>query len=189
MSAVALPGGGSRRSPPYSGPVDFPLVSERLLLRPFELDDVAAAHRVYSDERVMRWVGSGPVVRPEQTEAMLTGYIRHQERFGFSFWAVIERSSGELIGDGGLYSRAGEVELGYTLAEEHWGKGYGTEVATLCVHEAFTNLVLPYLDALIRPENEASAAVVQKLGFQDSGRVVIQGSPHRLFRLLNRSDA
>jgi RimJ/RimL family protein N-acetyltransferase len=169
--------------------MDFPLISERLLLRPFGLGDVAAAHRVYSDERVMRWVGNGPVVRPEQTEAMLTGYIRHQERFGFSFWAAIERSSGELIGDAGLYTRAGEVELGYTLAEEHWGKGYGTEAATVCVHEAFTDLVLPHLDALIRPENEASVAVVRKLGFEESGQAVIQGSPHRLFRLRNCADA
>lgn len=169
--------------------MDFPLLSERLLLRPFQLDDVAAAHRVYSDQRVMRWVGTGPVVRPEQTEAMLTGYIRHQEHFGFSFWAVIEQSSGELIGDAGLYTRAGEVELGYTLAEAYWGQGYGTEAATVCVREAFTDLVLPHLDALIRPENEASMAVVRKLGFEESGRVLIHGSPHTLFRLRNGADA
>lgn len=165
--------------------MDFPLRSERLLLRPFELSDAQAAHRIYSDERVMRWVGTGPVVRPEQTEAMLTGYIRHQERFGFSFWALLERSSGELIGDAGLYTRAGQVELGYTLAQEHWGKGYATEAAALCVREAFSELRLPHINALIRPENTASVAVVTKLGFQESGQEIMHGSPHVLFRLVN----
>jgi RimJ/RimL family protein N-acetyltransferase len=163
----------------------LPLTSERLLLRPFELSDTPAAHRIYSDERVMRWVGTGPVVRPEQTEAMLTGYIRHQERFGFSFWALLERSTGELIGDAGLYTRAGQIELGYTLARERWGNGYGTEAAGLCVREAFTDLGLPHVDALIRPENSASVAVVRKLGFQESGQEVMHGAPHILFRLVS----
>lgn len=165
--------------------MDFPLTSERLLLRPFALSDAPAVHRVYRDARVMRWVGTGPVVRPEQTEAMLTGYIRHQERFGFSFWALLERSSRELIGDAGLYTRAGQVELGYTLAAEHWGKGYATEAAALCVHVAFTDLDLPHLDALIRAENTASVAVVRKLGFDEIGQELMHGSPHVLFRLVN----
>jgi ribosomal-protein-alanine N-acetyltransferase len=163
----------------------FPLTSERLLLRPFELSDAPAVHRIYSDERVMRWVGTGPVVRPEQTEAMLTGYIRHQQRFGFSFWALLERSSGELIGDAGLYTRAGQVELGYTLARAHWGNGYATEAAGLCVREAFTALDLPHLDALIRPENPASLAVLRKLGFEERGQEIMHGAPHILFRLVN----
>ena len=50
------------------------------------------------------------------TERLLEDYDAHQRRHGFSFWAVIERSSGTLIGDAGLYrTPAGEVELGYTL--------------------------------------------------------------------------
>jgi hypothetical protein len=49
---------------------------------------------------------------------MLGEYIDHQRACGFSFWAVIERRSGELIGDAGLYSRDGEVELGYTLSSD-----------------------------------------------------------------------
>ena len=162
--------------------MDFPLLSERLLLRPFEPDDAPAAHRVYSDPSVMRWVGAGPVLRPQQTEAMLAGYINHQRRYGFSFWAVIERASGELIGDAGLYMRVGQAELGYTLAQDRWGQGYGTEAAGLCVREAFGTLKLPQLEALVRPENPASAAVVRKLGFEDHGRVIVHGSPHILFR-------
>ncbi len=162
----------------------FPLLSDRLLLRPFEAADAPAAHRVYSDEHVMRWVGTGPVVRPQQTEAMLAGYIEHQRRYGFSFWAVLERDSRELIGDAGLYTRADQIELGYTLGQEHWGKGYGTEAAAVCVEQAFESLKLVQLEALVRPENAASAGVLRKLGFEDRGREFVHGSPHVLFRLV-----
>lgn len=161
----------------------FPLAGPRLDLRPFELADTPAAHRIYCDERVMRWVGAGAVIRPEQTTAMLSEYIDHQRVRGFSFWAVIERSTGELIGDAGLYTRGSEVELGYTLGYEHWGKGYGTEAAQLCVHAAFAELGLPELTALIRPENQSSAAVAVKLGFEQAARVSAYGSEHLLFRL------
>lgn len=164
--------------------MDFPLLTDRLLLRPFEAEDAPAAHRIYSDPEVMRWVGTGPVKRPEQTVAMLAGYIAHQRRYGFSFWAVIEQDSGELIGDAGLYTRQEQVELGYTFAQAYWGQGYGTEAAAICVQEGFGALDLPQLEALVRPENTASAAVARKLGFEDCGREFVHGAPHILFRRL-----
>lgn len=163
--------------------MQFPLLSERLLLRPFQRSDAAAAHRVYSDELVMRWVGSGAASRPEQTEAMLSGYIEHQRRHGFSFWAVIERATGTLIGDAGLYTRGDRVELGYTLGREHWGQGYGTEAARVCVAAAFEGLGLGEVEALVRPENPASAAVLKKLGFERRDRVSVHGAPHLRFVL------
>lgn len=161
----------------------FPVVGVRVELRPFELSDVSAAHRIYSDERVMRWVGAGAVHHPEQTEAMLREYIAHQRLHGYSFWAVIERATGKLIGDAGLYTRALEVELGYTLGYEHWGKGYGTEAARLAVRAAFTELGVGELVALIRPGNEPSVAVATKLGFVARERVAAYGSEHLLFVL------
>lgn len=161
--------------------MEFPLLSERLLLRPFARSDAPAAHEVYRDELVMRWVGTGAVTRPEQTAAMLSGYIEHQRRYGFSFWAVILRDSGELLGDAGLYRRGDRVELGYTLGRDHWGRGYGTEAARACVDAAFEKLGIGQLEALVRPENVASVAVLEKLGFAAHDRVFMHGAPHVRF--------
>jgi ribosomal-protein-alanine N-acetyltransferase len=159
----------------------FPLIGPRVQLRPFELSDVQAAHRVYSDERVMLWVGEGGVSHPAQTEAMLREYIEHQRLHGFSFWAVIERATREVIGDAGLYTRGGKVELGYTLAYEYWGCGYGTEAAGLCVRTA-SDVGLRELIALARPANAPSVAVIEKLGFKPrewvtAGRLGAHGVP------------
>jgi RimJ/RimL family protein N-acetyltransferase len=161
--------------------VEFPLLSERLLLRPFARADAPAAHEVYRDELVMRWVGMGPVTRPEQTAAMLAAYIEHQKKYGFSFWAVILRDSGQLLGDAGFYRRGDRVELGYTLGREHWGQGYGTEAARACVAAAFEGLGIGQVEALVRPENAASAAVLGKLGFEAHDRVFVHGAPHVRF--------
>ena len=112
--------------------VDLPLRTARLNLRAFTLEDAPAAHAVYSDADVMSHVGDGPVTDIASTEAMLRDYIAHQASHGFSFWAVIERASGAVIGDARLYLLGGhgpEVEVGYTLGRDWWGRGYATEAA------------------------------------------------------------
>ncbi|MBD4819353.1 GNAT family N-acetyltransferase, partial [Xanthomonas citri pv. citri] len=73
---------------------------------------------------------------PERTAQMLSDYAAHQARHGFAFWAVIERASGELVGDAGLEVTDQGVELGYTLARGRWGRGLATEAGRLCVEAA-----------------------------------------------------
>lgn len=148
--------------------------------------DVAAIHAVYSDPEVMRHVGHGPVGGLAETEATLAAYIEHQERHGFSFWAVVERQSGALIGDAGLYSAeaaADEIELGYTLGAARWGRGYATEAARACLDVGFRELALDEILAVADPANAASVHVLDKLGMVAAGRRHAYGRPHLLYRL------
>ncbi len=161
----------------------FPLVGERVALRPFTVSDRRAMHPIYADERVMRWVGGGPVTHIASTSAMLNGYVAHQRAHGFSCWAVIERATARLIGDAGLHTRGRSVELGYTLGHAHWHQGYATEAARLCVDAAFGPLGLAELTAVVTAENTASAAVLAKLGFRRAGDVISRDAPHAHYRL------
>lgn len=164
-------------------PLVFPLESERLQLRPFVEADVAAMRRVYGDPQVMRWVGYGPIATEDGVRGMLAQYATHQRAHGFAFWAVIERASGELIGDAGLaLTGAGEIEMGYTLARDRWGAGLGTEVALLCSHTALHVLGYPQVRALVEPENAASRHVLEKAGFREDGSTVAFGRPHVVMR-------
>ncbi len=161
----------------------FPLESERLLLRPFVETDVAPMRRVYGDPQVMRWVGHGPITTEDGVRGMLAQYSTHQRAHGFAFWAVIERASGEVIGDAGLaLTGTGEIEMGYTLARDRWGVGLGTEVAQLCAHTALEVLHYPQVRALVEPENAASRHVLQKAGFAQDGSTVAFGRPHLVMR-------
>ena len=83
--------------------IAFPITTERLLLRPFTAEDVDAILPVYGDPEVMRYVGEGSAADRPAAERMVREYIAHQERHGFSFWAVVERESGRVVGDAGLY--------------------------------------------------------------------------------------
>ena len=158
-------------------------MTPRLLLRPFRLEDVAIVHRIYSDPEVMRYVAAGPLADIGHTRRLIADYTDHQRRHGFSFWAVIERESGALIGDAGLYrTMAGELELGYTLGAEWWGRGYATEAAGAWLRFAFEELRAQEVVALAEPANTGSLHVLEKLGMRRAGERLAFGRPHVLFR-------
>ena len=159
------------------------LETPRLLLRPFGPGDAEIVHPIYSDPVVMRYVATGPMPDIAVTQRLLEDYVAHQQRHGYSFWAVIERSSGLLIGDAGLYrTPAGEVELGYTLGAAWWGRGYATEAASRWLSVAFGELGIEEVVALAEPANIASLHVLTKLGLVRDGERLAFGRPHAVFR-------
>jgi len=162
--------------------VEFPIVGPTVELRPFRDGDAEAMLRIYGDPEVMRWVGHGAVSGVELVRSMLHQYMAHQELHGFAFWAVVDRSTGAVIGDGGLARTVGgEIEMGYTLARDAWGKGRGTEVAALAAHTALDVLEFPKVRALVEPENLRSQRVLLGLGFAQEGTTIAFGRPHLVF--------
>ena len=159
------------------------LATPRLLLRPFVPGDVAIVHRIYSDPEVMRYVATGPLSDIAHSRRLIEDYTDHQRRHGFSFWAVIERESGALIGDAGLYrTMSGELELGYTLGAAWWGRGYATEAAGTWLRFAFEDLGAEEVVALAEPANTGSLHVLEKLGMRREGERLAFGRPHVVFR-------
>ncbi|MCX5114848.1 GNAT family N-acetyltransferase [Streptomyces sp. NBC_00378] len=70
---------------------------------------------------------------------------------------------------------------GWTLRADHWGHGYATEAAQACLDWGFATLDNDYFTALMRPGNEASVKVAERLGF--SPRRELQGSPVTVYAL------
>jgi RimJ/RimL family protein N-acetyltransferase len=115
------------------------ITTERLLIRPLARADFEVIHRMFSDPEVMRYVPGGACDR-ERNLARLGSLIAHQQRYGFSKWAVIEKATGGLIGDCGLQFLDGgpDVELGFHLGRGYWGQGYATEAASACLRSSGT---------------------------------------------------
>jgi RimJ/RimL family protein N-acetyltransferase len=160
------------------------LDTERLCLRPFTAADHDAIHAVYADPEVMRWVGHGAHRTPAETARALRGYADALAARGYGFVAVVERSSGAVVGDAGLHPLAGrgpDVELGYTLARAAWGRGYATETAAALVEHAFGALGFPRVMAQVEPDNLASRRVLEKLGMTERGVRLAYGRPHVLY--------
>jgi RimJ/RimL family protein N-acetyltransferase len=165
--------------------------TKRLSLRPFRLDDAVAAHTWFGDPIVMRYTPTGADSSVEKTRDRLADYETHQVRHGFSKWLVIERSSGQSMGDAGLLvlEKEGWIDLGFRFRQPFWGRGLATEVGAAWVAAAFDDLGLDELGAFVHSENAASLRILEKLGFRAGRRDRVLGMPaicftlHRLARL------
>jgi len=145
------------------------ITTSRLILRPVTLDDFDATHKILSDTEVMRFSLNGPYSE-QKTIEFINNCIQQMEKKLPSLLAVINRKTGLLIGYCGFYKQkingVEELELGYRLAKEHWGKGLATEAALAVQQHAFNEMGLTRLISIIEKENIGSIRVAQKNGFK-----------------------
>ena len=148
------------------------LTTPRLLLEPLDDKHFDGLHRLNSDPVVMRYITGRPDT-PADTQAMIDRVKARWAEFGYSWWAFIRKDSGELIGSGCIQhlgrDPAGPLETGWRLRQDAWGQGFAIEAARHMVGWAFATLRPDLICAVYQPENEASAAVMRRLGMQYVG--------------------
>jgi RimJ/RimL family protein N-acetyltransferase len=156
---------------------DWPIATERLLLRRYEPGDFEALHAIYSREEVARWLYDDP--RDEaQTRELLARKIDVSSLAAEGDWlgvAVAERGSAALVGDVALHwvseqHRCGEIGFSFNLA--HQGRGYATEAARALLPFAFETMRWHRLIGRTEARNTASARVLEKLGMRLEARLV-----------------
>lgn len=159
--------------------------TKRLILRPFEASDAAAAFAWFGHPVVMRFTPAGADKSIEETNVRVAGYVEHQKIHGFSKWLVLNRASGVAIGDSGLLvlQDYGWVDLGFRFAQPYWGKGFATEAASAWVRAAFAEFRLTRLGAFVHPDNHASIRILEKLGFHAERREMVMGMDSSVFFL------
>jgi RimJ/RimL family protein N-acetyltransferase len=142
------------------------LDTPRLVLREFSLNDADGLGNILSDLETMRFYPA-PLNRFEVDEWIARNRRRYA-RDGHGLWAMVLRTTGELIGDCGLVVQevdgAAEIEIGYHVRRDHWGQGLATEAARACRDFGFAHLPVERLISLIHPANVASRRVAEKNG-------------------------
>ncbi|MFH1010676.1 MAG: GNAT family N-acetyltransferase [bacterium] len=171
--------------------MSFPIETSRLLIRPFTRDaqDVEALHAMLSDPEVMRYIGRPPSASVEETRERLEIFIELHERLGYSSWAVIEKSNGEIIGHCGVFPmelKGPDIELGYKIRRDCWNRGYATESVRACLDYSFRELKFDRIVAVVFPENMASRRVLEKCGMLENGVYVHHGIEGTFYEI-NRS--
>lgn len=149
------------------------LETPRLRLRRFRVDDapVLAAYR--SDPAVARYqTWSAPVSVADAARAVREFAEGDPARPGWFQYAVELKAGKRLIGDVGvhLHENLMQAELGFTLAAEHQGRGYAAEAVWAVLHDLFMLRGLRRVSAECDERNEASARLLQRVGFQLEGR-------------------
>lgn len=159
------------------------LETSRLRLREFVEQDVDALAAVLSDPVAMQWYPA-PFDR-STVEGWIARNINRYRRDGHSFWAMLLKGSGELIGDCGcaLQEVEGrkEIEIGYHVRRDLWGNGYATEAAQACKEHAFHKLGAKRVISMIRPENVQSIRVAEKNGMTCEKIVFWHGYDHAIY--------
>jgi RimJ/RimL family protein N-acetyltransferase len=163
------------------------LETERLRLRPVVADDVDAFERIFGDAEVMRFVAYGRPYAHEEIVALVERILQRFEADGFGQLAVELQSDGQVIGRAGLLpldpatwqsgsrteiGETAEIELGWTLAREAWGRGYATEAAAAARDWAFGELAMTRLVSIIQHGNDRSVRVAEKLGARRERKIV-----------------
>ncbi|MDQ3678668.1 MAG: GNAT family N-acetyltransferase [Actinomycetota bacterium] len=165
--------------------VPLPIFTEHLVLRPYRPEDVAELHAVvYGDHEAMRLLGGARDLAG--TRAAVERSMNQQELDGYSFWAVIERESGLMAGEAGLFPLAEDrrdIALGYALGVSFWGRGYATEAGRAVLDEAFGPLGLERVVAITRATNFRSRRVLSKLGFSPQGLRHVWGAEQLYYEL------
>ena len=158
--------------------MSLPLTTERLRLRPPTIDDFGSWHAISLDAE-QAWYGA-PRSSEDQIQANLEKHIEHQDRHGFTLWAVELRDRAEIIGAAGLKHLADgpEIEVGYRFLKDHWGRGYATEAAAASIAFGFEELGLDRIVAVALPENTASRRVLEKCGLTEMGLTHVYGLEH-----------
>lgn len=117
-----------------------------------------AWEHTFSDEQIYQWI--------EKQEE----YYRQD---GVGYFAAINRFSNELVGQVGLhrflYNGEIEYEVCYMLKQQYFQQGYALEGVNAMVNYAFSKLMLPYIYAQIKTDNNPSIKVAEKAGFVKLG--------------------
>lgn len=137
------------------------IVTERLTLRLPEKSDADALVRALNNLNVSQWTGRIPY--PYGAADAEAFFAQHEAPGPDELMLFITRE-GQLIGGIGI----GFGEIGYWLAEEHWGRGYGREAARAMADHAFERLAREELVASYQLGNAASRRILLGLGFVET---------------------
>ncbi|MEH2090569.1 GNAT family N-acetyltransferase [Nostoc sp.] len=159
------------------------LETQRLLLREMTLSDLDALLLVLGDADSMRYYPK-PFDR-EMVEKWIERHRHNYAQHGLGLWAMVLKTTGEVIGDCGLIWQEvegqQELEIGYHVRRDQQMQGYATEAASACQDYAFNVLGSDRVISLIRPENIPSRRVAEKNGLKVVQETLWRDIPHYIY--------
>lgn len=146
--------------------------SERLLCRCWVPEDIEALVAVYCDAESMRYVEDGKPLTRRECEAWLEVTEANYARRGYGMFALVERTSGAVVGFAGLVHPGGqpEPEVKYAMRRAHWGRGLASESVPRVLDYGARAHGLRRIIATVAPDNHASLRVLSKAGMALVGR-------------------
>ena len=148
------------------------LETERLILRPFRLEDAESCVRNWAaDPEVYRYISQEAQTAKDVYDWLSTADEAYASPETY-YWAIVEKSSGEVIGEifvDDFGSRNRWCELDWKIGRAFWGQGYAAEAAAAVIQYLFCQVGFHRIQAKCCVENSASERVMQKAGMTKEG--------------------
>ena len=149
----------------------FSIKTNRFILTKITAADSDKYFRLSNNERVMKFV-TGHALNRQESDEMLGRILKENETDTyFGKYLIEEKKDGALVGVAKLESYGEEVEIGYRIMEEFWGKGVATEIARALLVFAIRKFQPPAVVAFVNVENAASRRVLEKAGMSNLERI------------------
>lgn len=162
--------------------------TERLIVRPYFLDDIDELFQVMSDIRVHTFTkDKNHPWDIQRTEAYVRYMIDQEFKTLDCFHgAVIEKKTDKLIGLCGLNPyKANEPEIEWKLGVPYWGIGYATELGKQMVKDAFATTDIKGIYGMAQPENIASRRALEKIGMRYIGDQIFRNHENSFYYIAN----
>ncbi|HEY1200969.1 MAG TPA: GNAT family N-acetyltransferase [Niastella sp.] len=165
--------------------------TERLIIRRYTLADDENFFRLNGDPEVMKYIREAKS-RQECSIFLKRNLAYYEQQPLLGRWAMIEKASNEFCGSFAVIpvetvdaNRHSEIQLGYALLKDHWGKGYATESTVAGMQYAFDILKLPVIVAITDTANVASQKVLLRSGFEQQPDIMEANRPLCYFKSKN----
>lgn len=142
--------------------------TDRLILRTWKEADSDIYFQINQDPRVIEYLG-GPMTRQEVTD-FIEAMNDQFDKNGYTLWAAEEKSTNHFMGFIGIHEIKWDppfspnIEIGWRLGSQYWGKGYATEGAMAALKYGFNQCGLKEIISITVPANRRSIRVMEKLG-------------------------
>lgn len=140
--------------------------SPRIIIREFLPQEKQTFLDLFKDNQVTQYL---PNASPERYLEMFDELLENYEKKNLSRWAIFDATNNNFIGicvARIFVHNTSQIEIGYVLSREYWGKGIATEVCKAITQYSFTNTNTKEVVAITDLSNNGSQNVLQKAGFK-----------------------
>ncbi|ROR99936.1 RimJ/RimL family protein N-acetyltransferase [Sinobacterium caligoides] len=143
------------------------ITTQRLHIRPICSDDYQHLQELHSDPDVMKFIGQGTTMTPDQVFNHCCSMIGHWAMKGVGSFAIFEQETGDFVGRCGFLYREewDSLELGTLIAKRHWGKEYAAEATHSVVRWGFEKTGRGHFTGGVMPGNSRCASFIKKIGW------------------------
>jgi RimJ/RimL family protein N-acetyltransferase len=148
----------------------------RLLLRPWQTDDLAELTRLLADPEVTRYLVLNEAFTLHDLAEVSARTLEQWNHNGFGPWVAIEKATGRWVGRIGLNEihdgpYSDKFEVGWELHQEFWGRGLATEGGRAAMRYGFEVVGLSRIMSASMATNVASRRVMDKCGLRFQGEL------------------